>query len=60
MFNFGFGRAGLWGLHDPVAEGFTTFADAHLLFTMFLVDKGTNHWADLFIHFFMERGKRNG
>ena len=40
MFNFGFGRAGLWGLHDPVAEGFTTFADAHLLFTMFLVDKG--------------------
>lgn len=39
MFNFGFGRAGLWGLHDPVAEGFTTFADAHLLFTMFLVDK---------------------
>ena len=40
MFNFGFGRAGLWGIHDPVAEGFTTFADAHLLFTMFLVDKG--------------------
>jgi len=40
MFNIGFGRAGLWGLHDPVAEGFTTFADAHLLFTMFLVDKG--------------------
>jgi len=60
MFNFGFGRAGLWGLHDPVAEGFTTFADAHLLFTMFLVDKGDKPPAGLFIHFFMERGKRIG
>ena len=40
MFNYGFGRAGLCGIHDPVADGFTTFADAHLLFTMFLVDKG--------------------
>jgi hypothetical protein len=42
MFNYGFGRAGIWAVHDPIAHGFITFADAHLLFTMFLVDKRDN------------------
>ena len=42
MFAFGFGPAGIWGIKNPIAHGFTTFADAHLLATMFLTDKGTH------------------
>jgi len=39
MFRYGFGPAGLCTINDPVARGYNTFADIHLVFTMFLVDK---------------------
>ncbi len=39
MFNYGFGRSGLWTINDPIAYGYNTFANIHLLSTMFLVDK---------------------
>lgn len=57
MFNFGFGRAGIWGIKDPIAEGFTTFADAHLLFTMFLVDKNTSPIGGFIYPILQEAGK---
>ena len=57
MFNFGFGRAGIWAIKDPIAEGFTTFADAHLLFTMFLVDKDDNPLGGFIYPTLKEAGK---
>ena len=59
MFNFGFGRAGIWSIHDPIADGFTTFADAHLVFTMFLVDKEGNPMGGFIYPILKEIGKEH-